>query len=179
VGRRDAFGRPESPLPRGDPSGTYGAWFYLPSRQRRDCREWTNVFQFKEEGSLGGEWHQDASWWLNVSCASAWGEPSDRGVIFVNHWTKSWGTPPKYRDVPLDRWFEVRAVLEEGVAIHWYVDGEFLDISRHETHPVGRMLDATSRWIFGVGHYYGIGELWVDDATFTSAPCELRSRPAG
>ncbi len=171
IGKRDEFGRRIAPLPNGgDPSGTYRAWFLLPPDYEAD-RSWVNLFQFKEQGRHDGSWRQDPSWWLNIAPASRWGGEGSRPVVFVNHWANDWGYTPRTMPLPLGRWFEVRAELHEGDQIEWYVDGELLDVSRHETYPVGRFFERSEGWVFGVGHYYGIGHLYVDDvsATFPDA----------
>ncbi len=168
IGKRDEFGRTINALPNGgDPSGTYRAWFYLPTTYKADS-SWMNIFQFKEQGYKNGSWHQDPSWWLNVAKASKWGMGGDEPVIFANHWNNSWNYTPKAMKVPLGRWFEIRADLYEKDRIEWYVDGQLLDVSRNSKYPVGRFFDKSDGWVFGVGHYQGYGRLYVDDASMAT-----------
>ena len=169
VGKKDQFGRVEEKLPDGgNPSGVYSAWFYLPKDYQVTSSTWTNLFQFKEEGYIGGVKHQDPSWWLNMSKASTWGQGGSEPVIFANHWQNDWGYKPNSVKAPLGRWFEIKAALYENDRIDWYLDGVKFDTSKDSTWDVGRFYDQSNGWIFGVGHYDGYGKVWVDDAKVTT-----------
>lgn len=172
VGKRDQFGRTEDKLPdNGDPSGTYRASLYYPPNYQADRSEWTNIFQFKEEGYVAGKWNQEPSWWINTAVSRAFNGSSDVAVLFVNHWHQDYsGFHPKLLTVPLGRWFEIRADVYEGVRIDWYIDGLLFDQSVDAEYPVGRFYDQSDGWIFGVGHYGGTGTLWVDDVSFAVFP---------
>jgi hypothetical protein len=164
VGKKDQFGRVEEKLPDGgNPSGVYSAWYYLPKDYQVTSSKWANIFQFKEEGYIGGVKHQDPSWWLNMSAASAHGAGGSEPLLFVNHWKNDWGYKPNSVKAPLGRWFEIKAALYENDRIDWYLDGQKFDTSRDSTWNVGRFYDKSEGWIFGVGHYDGYGKLWVDD----------------
>ena len=83
VGKQDQFGRTEDELPNnGNPSGSYRAWFYYPPDYKADWSEWTNIFQFKEEGYVDGKWVQEPSWWINTAVARAFNVSCDVGVLF-------------------------------------------------------------------------------------------------
>ena len=174
AGLRDQFGRLLTPLPdNNNPSASYSAWYYLPPTYRASA-EWSNIFQFKEEGYIGGVWHQDPDWWINIGPVSTWGAGGAEPVVFANHWKQNYDKfHPVVRPAPLGRWFEIRAELYEHDRIDWYLDGRKFDTSYDSTYPVGRFFDRSTGWIFGVGHYLGYGKLWVDDARVTglgSAP---------
>ena len=174
VGKWDQFGRIEERLPNnGNPSGTYRAWYYYPTDYQATS-EWTNIFQFKEEGITGDALCQPPkscqlpSWWINTAPAATFGMGGNEPILFVNHWNQDYSSfHPECLLVPLGRWFEIRADLYEGVRIDWYVDGQLFDRSYNSEYPVGRFYDESNVWVFGVGHYLGIGKIWVDDASFT------------
>jgi hypothetical protein len=169
IGKRDQFGRVEDRLPNnGDPSGIYTAWYFLPGDYQFTSREWTTPFHFKEEGLMDGEWSQNPNWGLSMSSARAWGVGGTEPVIFASHWNNSWGYTPKMMNVPLGRWFEIRAELHEGDRIDWFVDGRKLDTSLNSKYPVGRTYERSDGWILAIGHYLGIGMLYVDDVRVTS-----------
>ena len=162
--KRDGFGRPVERLPGGDPSGTYRAHYFLPPDYRA-ARRWVNVFQWKEDHGARAE-HQDPQWWLNLGRASSFGGDTDAPVLFVNNW----GNPyrryrPRTVPAPLGRWFEIRAELQQRRRIDWYLDGRLFARSRNAAYPIGRR-PRTTGWIFGVGHYGGLGRLWVDDVSY-------------
>ncbi len=178
TGKWDEFGRRMGPLPNGgNPSGTYRAWFQFPADYKASSSGWMNLFQFKEQGSKNGKWHQDPSWWLNVSSASKWGQGGSEPVVFANHWNNKWDYTPKTMKLPVGRWFEVRAELYEKDRIEWYVDGKLLDVSKHSTYPVGRFFDKSDGWVFGVGHYQGVGRVLVDDASMSTRSGGSASAP--
>jgi Ca2+-binding RTX toxin-like protein len=179
VGKRDQFGRVEDNLPGGDPSGTYKAHFFLPSNYKYETREWSNIFQFKEEGIENGKWTQNPSWWLNMSAASSWGAGGSEPVLFTNHWQNSWGYKPEVVKAPLGRWFEVRAEVRDNNRIDWFVDGKKLSTSYDSDHPVGRSYDKSDGWIFGVGHYGGYGKLYVDDVSVSTFGSSAASATLG
>jgi hypothetical protein len=174
VGKHDQFGRVEEKLPDGgNPSGVYSAWYYLPKDYQFTSSKWTNLFQFKEEGTLNGQWQQFPQWWLNMSSAKAWGVGGTEPVLFVNHWEQNYSNfKPTTIKAPLGRWFEVKAELHENDRIDWYIDGQKFDTSRDSTWDVGRAIreegGQSNGWIFGVGHYDGYGKVWVDDVKVTT-----------
>jgi len=174
VGKEDQFGRVQERLPNdGNPSGIYRAWHYYPIDYQATS-EWTNIFQFKEEGIIRDalcqqpNWCQLPSWWISTAPAAHFGVGGNEPILFVSHLHLDYSNfHPKWLLVPLGRWFEIRADLYEGIRIDWYVDGQLLDQSYNSEYPVGRFYDESIGWVFGVGHYQGIGKLWVDDASFT------------
>jgi hypothetical protein len=85
--KRDQFGRTLDTLPNdGSPEGVYKVWYYLPEDYKHTSRQWTNLLQFKEEGTLNGKWQQNPSWWLNMSPADAHGPGGSEPILFVNYW---------------------------------------------------------------------------------------------
>lgn len=168
----DDAGRPLERLPSNNPSGTYLAWFYLPPDYVNTSDRWTNLFQFKESYlDAYGNHRQDPQWWINMSRADAWPSPptgaSGRDpVLHVNHWFQDYANyRPVLMPVPRGRWFQVKAVLNQGDRIDWYLDGQRFDTSLNSTYPVGT-LERSVGWVFGIGHYDGIGKLWADDASY-------------
>jgi hypothetical protein len=122
------------------------------------------LLQFKEEGTLNGKWQQNPSWWLNMSAADAHGPGGSEPILFVNYWNSPDDNyVPITVKAPLGRWFEVKAELHEDDRIDWFLDGRKFDTSRDSTFEVGRFLDKSDGWVFGIGHYGGVGKLYVDD----------------
>jgi hypothetical protein len=173
LGWDDDEGRPLERLPNGSPAGTYSAWYFLPADYQAS-RSWANIFQFKESYVDGaGKWHQDPQWWLNVTPAQGWpqgerpaGVSGSDPVLAVSNWGGEVTEPRRLVPAPRGRWFEVRAVVDPGNAIDWYVDGQLLEHSSAATYPVGISKANATGWVFGIGHYGGIGKLWADDAAF-------------
>lgn len=183
---QDNNGRPLSRLARSGVSGTYRAWYFLPSTYSMGKGTWTNIFQFKEAyWGADGRWHEDPQWWLAMKPAGDFGSKRPAGtkdsqpVLVLSHWYldgRQW--QPRVA-VPRGRWFELRADVYAGDHIDWFLDGKQFDRSYaknarpHATrttmdrsYPVG-LTQGDVGWIFGVGHYGGIGKLWVDDVSFT------------
>lgn len=177
---RDDRGAPLERLPENSPAGSYVARYFLPPGYRKPKGQpWTNVFQFKESYLDGkGRWHQDPQWWINMSSASTWrakgvrtpcGASSDAPVLHANHWNQEFSRyRPKLVAAPVGRWFEIRADLYPGNRIDWYLDGRLFDRSPATTYPVGLSKPRPVGWVFGIGHYGGIGRLLADDASFAA-----------
>lgn len=174
LGRENKRGEPYERLPGDSSAGTYTAWYFVKNDYRAD-NKWVNIMQWKEHYGDADD-RQDPQWWLQIGRAEAFkgatpangpAEADDSPVLFVNHWeNKDPETAPKLWNTPTGRWFEVRAELYPGDRIDWYIDGQLFDTARHATYPVG-LRDRSTGWIFGVGHYGGVGKLWVDDVSFT------------
>jgi len=150
----------------GNTTASYSAWFYFKKDYKHIKPSWTNFFQFKEEGLIDSIWHQDPSWWLNIASASNFEltrEMGDEPVIIVNNWKKNFDykTEPVML-LPKGKWFEVRANLYEGLYIDWFIDGIFFQRSLNSEYPVGRFFPKSNGWIFGIGHYDGVGALIAD-----------------
>ena len=173
--RDDARRRLER-LPNDSPAGVYAASFYLPPDYVKSAGDWTNIFQFKESYlDPNGTWHQDPQWWLNLTRADDWSPEirpagSSRGdpVILASHWRATEERPGQVVAVPRGRWFEIKADLYPSNRIDWYIDGNFFESSPASRYPVGISKRRAVGWSFGVGHYGGVGKLWVDDVSFTS-----------
>lgn len=162
--KNDMFGRPLQPVSPSGIDGTYAAWFFVPLDYEYEGSGWTNIFQFKVTEQ--SPFRQDATWWLNLT-----DNPNDDTVMLhVANGSGGAYDPSKDVPVPKGRWFQVRADLYEGVGIDWYLDSVFWQSSSDSTWPVGRDPNSPGTpqsFVFGVGHYEGIGKIYTDDASFT------------
>lgn len=163
----DDAGRLLERLPNNSPAGVYRAWFYLPLGYQA-ISEWANIFQFKESYlDATGAWHQDPQWWVNLTRADSWGLGGAEPALVLNRW----GGPAmgaSARVAPRGRWFQITADLHPGTRIDWYLDDQPWFTTTNATYPVGISKAQPVGWVFGVGHYGGLGKLWVDDASFTA-----------
>ena len=154
--------RPLERLSNRSPTGTYRASYYLPAHYRYRDRGWTNVMQFKVTNPRTGQVPQ---WWVNISPAKHWGGRGNAPMLNVENWGGA-----TYRGsvvpAPRGRWFEIRADLFDGDRIDLYLDGRLWQTVRDSVHPIGTGADSQG-WTFGVGHYLGVGRLWVDRVAFT------------
>jgi hypothetical protein len=178
IPRTNQWGKPEAPIfDYGNVSAVYSAWYYFPPGYQA-VRDWVNIFQFKEDGIMvkGGPAVQYPSWWMNVGPQSSFanGNPAletSNPILFVNYWTNPYTNyHPVTMPVPLGRWFNISAALIQGDRIVWYVDGKLFDNSYNSTYPVGRFFYNSNGWVFGVGHYAGIGTVYIDHAVVSSLP---------
>lgn len=178
VTKRDDSSRAIGRLPDDSPAGTYRASFFFPSDYRRELtrpyNEWTNIFQFKQGYREAGAYKQDPQFWIDVSAAGQHahapsGLDTDTPVLHVNNWRTDYDNyRPSLYTVPLGRWFEIRADLYPGDRIEWYVDGEHFETSfSTSSKKIGFSEPQAEGWVFGIGHYDGIGRLWADGAAFT------------
>ncbi|MER9578806.1 hypothetical protein NKJ09_19225 [Mesorhizobium sp. M0189] len=161
LAKNDAFGRPLQAVPPSGIDGTYVAWFFIPSDYQYAGNGWTNIFQFKVTEQ--SPFKQDPTWWVNLT-----DNPTD-DVVMLHVENAAAGVHNPANDVPAPkgRWFQLRADLYEGVGIDWYLDGVFWQSSSNATWPVGRDSDGSGTpqsFVFGVGHYGGVGKLYTDDA---------------
>lgn len=162
TGWHDDAGRGLERLPNDSPSGTYRASYFLPSGYTYAGRGWTNIMQFKATNPATGQLPQ---WWVNISPARDWGRGDKEPMLNVENWGN--GTyGGAVRAAPRGRWFEIKAEVYNRDRIEFSLDGEPWQTVRHETHPIGTGPN-TQGWIFGVGHYLGVGELWVDRTSYT------------
>lgn len=172
--------------PPADVSGTYSAWYYVPTNYRVSGDDWVNVFQFKEQyRTTPGHAPSDPLWWVEFvsptwakSMADAWGTSAptasrpDAPVAFVNYSRPNWKTADSYVTVPLGRWFEIKAVVHQGQSTDFYMDGKLLKHATASQYPVSPFHGAaSSKWIFGVGNYSdaATGPLYVDRAAYSPA----------
>jgi hypothetical protein len=172
IGKLDQFRRREDPIFNGgNVTATYVAWYYFPANYTV-LADWVNIFQFKEEGTdRNGVHSQNPSWWLNVGAAAAWHMGGMEPVLFANNWGNNYSNyHPRAVFLPRGRWFEVRANLYQGRRIDWYLDGRLFDSSLNATYPVGRSYYRSTGWVFGVGHYGGVGTVYVDNVQVMTAP---------
>lgn len=166
--KTDNFGRALQAAPASGIDGTYRAWFYFPTgyAYTSGCG-WTNIFQFKAEQE--SPYAQDPQWWVNVKDRSGGG-----ANLHVENWSGGTYTDPGgEKQLITGRWFEIRADVFEGDRIDWFLDGAFWQTVPNSATTIGRgSLTGTPRtWIFGVGHYGGIGTVYIDDQTMTPAGC--------
>ncbi len=148
-----------------DVSGTYRAWYYLPTEYSVRSGGWTTPFQFKDQywsTERGGSEQSDPVWYLAFENASDHGVPGSRPdapVAIVRHW-EDWtrGYPDSVYPgprvlVPLGRWFEIRADVYQGDRVEFYMDGKLVNVGRHNDFPVGNRHPLSFTWVFGVGNY--------------------------
>lgn len=164
LAKTDAFGRPLQAVSPSGIDGSYVAWFFIPANYQYTGHEWTNIFQFKVTEQA--PFKQDPIWWVNLI-----GRQTD-GALMLHVENAAPGMHNPANDVlaPKGRWFQIRADLYEGVGIDWYLDGTYWQTSSHTTWPVGRDADGIGTpqtFVFGVGHYGGVGRIAIDDASFT------------
>lgn len=161
-----------------DPSGSYRAWYYVPRDYSVKSGKWLNVMQFKDQywhGAAGGSEQSDPTWWVEFGRASDYGADasrSDAPVAVAKHW-KDWdihseGVHPGERvEVPLGRWFEIRAEVYRGDRIAFYADDKLLTVGRQADYPVGQFHQGSFNWIYGIGHYgTNPGRFYADNASF-------------
>jgi hypothetical protein len=175
-----------------DVSGTYSAWYYIPSTYKiRGNNEWSNIFQFKEQYALGGGASQsDALWWVQLASAG-WARkmrgakwigrrPHSRNqpVAFLNFWCNPWKRRLVLEAVPLNRWFEISAVLTQGKRISFSIDGKHFDTARASQYHVSPFHSTGEEWIFGVGNYATAPDttLYVGEASYTASPSAVAAR---
>jgi hypothetical protein len=160
-------------------SGSYRAWYYVPSGYTLRGRAWVNIFQFKEPYSCDG-YCSDPSWWM-VLVGAKRGDGIRRGapVAEIERWESDGRRRrvERRRPFPTGRWVEVRADVRQGERIDYYIDGRRFDTALQEEYPVGPMHGSRSlEWAFGVGSYTGTsgdparyaanGPLYVDAVSF-------------
>lgn len=146
-----------------DVSGSYTAWYYIPSSYRLERDAWTNLFQFKLQHADG---QSDPLWWIQLGSgawarsyagAKRWIGSEDvrpgQPVAFVNRWDNDWDRRVVFTPIPLDRWFRVRADLRQDQQIDFYIDGWLFDTARAAEYPVSPFGSGSEAWIFGVGNY--------------------------
>jgi hypothetical protein len=163
-------------------SGTYAAWYYIPSEYRVPPGDWSNIFQFKERYPLpDGQAQSDPLWWVQLTNGSqarsypgaSWisERPSrpDQPVAVLNYWGNDWKRHVVFDAVPLDRWFEIVAVLTQGSEIQFYIDGQPFDTAYAAQYHISPFHRSSEAWYFGVGNYSTAPgtTLYVGQASFT------------
>lgn len=179
-GSQDASGAKHSPS---DVSGTYSAWYYIPSSYQVPLNTWANIFQFKEEYALaGGSSQSDPLWWVQLSTASwatgmggakwigAKPTSSEQPVAMLNHWDNHWTRQIVFDSVPLNRWFQIVAVVHQGDRIDFSIDGQPFDTANASEYPVSPLHSSSQEWTLGVGNYTTAPNttLYVGGASFGS-----------
>ena len=147
-------------------SGTYSAWYYVPSSYKIPPNTWSNIFQFKEQyQEPDGSQQSDPLWWIQLSNA-AWAEtyggatwigpqPTDPNapVAVLNYWCNNWTRKVVLEAVPLNQWFNISAVLTQGQSIAFSMAGKPFDTALNSQYAVGPSHSTGDEWIFGVGNY--------------------------
>jgi chitodextrinase len=160
-------------------SGTYRAWFYLPSNYAVLNSNAVVLFQFKDQYWINratGEETSSPTWWLALKSPADAGVAAPRAdypVAVVEHWDY-WNLDPGYAHpglrvlAPLGRWFEVRAEVYDKDHIEFYLDGQQLATGSNSHYPVGCSHPDSFNWIFGIGQYSSSpGVLYADEASYT------------
>jgi hypothetical protein len=162
--------------PPADVSGTYSAWYYIPSDYSIPSGKAANIFQFKEKYDD----HSDPLWWVQLSTGS-WAKSlggakwvgakptrADQPVALLNYWGNDWSRPITFQTVPLDRWFQITAVLRQKNRIDFTIDGQPFDTATAATYPVSPFHSNSQEWTFGVGNYTDApSTLFLGPASFT------------
>lgn len=163
--------------PPADVSGTYSAWYYLPTNYRVPALTWVNLFQFKEKYHVPGGDTSDPLWWIQLGDAQ-WAQDSggprasrpDAPVAFLNYWNNHWTRQVHWKTIPLGRWFEIKAVVYQDQRIDFYIDGDHFDTAQNSEYHVSPFHGAQSmQWIFGVGNYSTAanGPMFVGRASYS------------
>ena len=151
--------------PPSNVSGTYSAWYYIPSSYQVPINTWSNIFQFKEKYSAGGASQSDPSWWIQLSTASwalgmggakwigAKPTSNNQPVAMLNRWNNNWTRQIVFMAVPLDRWFDISAVITQNVSTAYSIDGQPFDTARASEYPVSPFHASSQEWTFGAGNY--------------------------
>lgn len=167
-----------------DVSGTYSAWYYIPSSYQVPTGTWANIFQFKEEYDAGGSTGvvSDPLWWIQLSTGSwaksfggarwATAKPTsaNQPVASLSYWNSDWSTHPVvFYTIPLDRWFEIKAVIHQGSKADYYIDGKLFDTALASQYPVSPFHANGQEWTFGVGNYATAPDttLYLGKASYT------------
>jgi hypothetical protein len=149
-----------------DISGTYSAWYYIPSSFRIHGSDWSNIFQFKEQYRLSdGSNYSVPLWWVQLGSVS-WAREipnsqwigstprhSTQPVAFLNFWGNRWKRRITFDVVPLNRWFELTATVYAGNRTVYTLDGKPFDVAQASQYPVSPFRPTGDQWIFGVGNY--------------------------
>ncbi len=173
-------------------SGTYSAWYYIPSSFKiRSSDEWSNIFQFKEQYALpGGGSQSDPLWWVELNSAAwAWSmagakwvgphpKDPDQPVAVLNRWCNDWTRQVVLEAVPLNRWFKISAALTQGRRISFSIDGRHFDTAYASQYPVSPFHSSGEEWIFGVGNYATAPAttLYVGQASYRATPAAAAAR---
>jgi hypothetical protein len=147
-------------------SGTYSAWYYIPSSYRIHGTDWANIFQFKEQYQQpDGSDYSVPLWWVQLGSASwakeignaRWIGPrprrADQPVAFLNEWGNDWKRRVTLEAVPLNRWFEITSTIYDKNRAVYSIDGKPFDVALASQYPVSPFRATGNEWIFGVGNY--------------------------
>ncbi len=180
-----------------DASGTYSAWYFVPTDVQW-THDWSNIFQFKlvfpnPGGTSVGSQPQ---WWVDLMSADAWSGmpgvqrprradgslPGDKDPVLVaSNWTmkRADGSEPDWNArmvaPPVGRWFKISARIVQGHYVQFSLDDKPWFTGTSSEWPAGIGTTPTHRandisgFIFGTGLYGGPGRLYVDDAGYSPA----------
>jgi hypothetical protein len=167
-----------------DVSGTYSAWYYIPSSFKIHGSDWSNIFQFKEQYRLSdGSNYSVPLWWVQLGSVawarelsnSQWIGPRPRRttqpVAFLNYWANDWSRRITFDVVPLNRWFEITATVYANSQAVYTLDGKPFDVALASRYPVSPFQPTGDEWIFGVGNYATAPDttLYVGEASYAPA----------
>jgi hypothetical protein len=163
-------------------SGTYSAWYYIPSSYKIEPNTWANIFQFKEEYvQPDGSFQSDPLWWIQLASAS-WAKTMpgatwvgavptdpDAPVAVLNRWCNDWTRHVVLEAVPLNKWFNISALLTQGQSLQFSIAGQPFDTALASQYPVSPFHSTGTEWIFGVGNYSTAPNttLYVGAASYT------------
>jgi hypothetical protein len=152
-------GRSPAMQPGGE-SGSYRAWYYLPvttpTSPANDVR-WVNLMEWKSASVANpGDQSVDGGAALLPVNGKVW-------ICFGRGWPDCY--PPSAKNAvpaPLGQWFELRADFYHGSHVDWFIDGRKVWTSTNIAS-----LQPGQNWIFGIGHYGGVGAYYAKNASFT------------
>jgi hypothetical protein len=144
----------------GEESGSYRVWYYLPADTptfpANDVR-WVNLMEWKSApAGAPGDQVVDGGAALLPIAGRVW-------ICLGRAWPSCY--PPSPRNAiraPLGRWFELRADFHHASRVDWYIDA-----AKVWTSTTIGSLEPGHTWIFGIGHYGGVGRYYVKSASFT------------
>lgn len=71
----------------------------------------------------------------------------------LNRWNNRWTRQIVLDTIPLDRWFQIIAPVQQNDRIDFSIDGQPFDTASASEYPVSPFHSGSQAWIFGAGHY--------------------------
>jgi hypothetical protein len=170
TGEKDDFGRATDRISdAGIPTAIFSAWYFVASTHGF-TGPWRIIMALDE--LVGSPAVESAQWYLTVAQGTAIGFATASPVLFVDYIKNDYdgGYRPASAPMPLDKWFEVKAVVREGVRIDWYLNGTLFDSSSGAVNPVGRSRGLTSGYAFVIEHGKGTGWWLATDVSVRALP---------
>jgi hypothetical protein len=173
-------------------SGTYSAWYYIPSSYKiHGTTDWANIFQFKEQYQQSdGTNYSVPLWWVQLASAAwakeignaRWVGPrpqrANQPVAFLNYWGNDWKRRVTLEAVPLNRWFEITATIYQNKRTVYSLGGRPFDVAQASQYPVSPFHATGNEWIFGVGNYATAPgtTLYVGQAAYQASQVAITAR---